>query len=154
MCDFSVITRFGFSSLCDNGIKSRSVPFTLDDAFFPIAHGGEEVPWLCVGEATAHRAKRPRAKEVLFDTLSLLPMGGEKNLEGMGEAAIQEITCKRGPIWRALSAAHRERGKPWGYGWGCYPWGQESAYQRGQYHASCEWVDPLTGLCGSVIYLW
>ena len=61
--------------------------FTLDDAFFSAVHGGEEVPWLCVGEAATHGAKRPHAKVVLFDALSLLPMGGEKNLEGMGEAA-------------------------------------------------------------------
>ena len=27
-------------------------------------------------------------REVLFDALSLLPMGGEKNLESMGEAAV------------------------------------------------------------------
>ena len=40
-----------------------------------------------VGEATTHGAKRPHAREVLFDKLSLLPMGGEKNLEGMAEAA-------------------------------------------------------------------
>ena len=39
-------------------------------------------------EAAAHGAKRPHAREVLFDALSLLPMGGEKNLEGMDEAAI------------------------------------------------------------------
>ena len=41
-----------------------------------------------MGEAAAHRAKRPHVREVLFDTLSLLPIGGEKNLEGMGEAAV------------------------------------------------------------------
>ena len=41
-----------------------------------------------MGEAAAHGAKRPHAREVLFDVLSLLPMGGEKNLEGMGEAAV------------------------------------------------------------------
>ena len=41
MCDFLMITRFGFSSLYDNGIKSRSVPFTLDDVFFPAVHGGK-----------------------------------------------------------------------------------------------------------------
>ena len=41
-----------------------------------------------MGEATAHRAKRLHAREVLFDALSLLPMGGEKNLEGMGEAVV------------------------------------------------------------------
>ena len=43
---------------------------------------------MCVGEVAVHRAKRPHAREVLFDVLSLLPMGGEKNLEGMGEATI------------------------------------------------------------------
>ena len=41
-----------------------------------------------MGEAAVHGAKRPHAREVLFDVLSLLPMGGEKNLEGMGEAAV------------------------------------------------------------------
>ena len=41
-----------------------------------------------MGEAAAHGAKRPHAREVLFDALFLLPMGGEKNFEGMGEAAI------------------------------------------------------------------
>ena len=41
-----------------------------------------------MGEAVVHRAKRPHAKEVLFNALSLLPMGGEKNLEGMGEAIV------------------------------------------------------------------
>ena len=41
-----------------------------------------------MSEATAHGAKRPHAREVLFDALSLLPMGGEKNLEGMGEATV------------------------------------------------------------------
>ena len=43
---------------------------------------------MCVGEAIAHGAKRPHIREVIFDALSLLPMGGEKNLEGMGEAAV------------------------------------------------------------------
>ena len=87
---------------------------------------------------------------------SLLSMEGRGSLIVYGWGCCpwsQETTCKRGPIWRALSAAHGERGKPWGYGWGCCPWGQESAYQRGQYHASSEWVDPLTGLCGSMVYL-
>ena len=41
-----------------------------------------------MGEAAAHGAKRPHAREILFDALFLLPMGGEKNFEGMGEAAI------------------------------------------------------------------
>ena len=43
---------------------------------------------MCVGEATAHGAKRPHTREVLFDALSLLPMGGEKNLKGIDEAAV------------------------------------------------------------------
>ena len=43
---------------------------------------------MCVGEAVAHGAKRPYAIEVLFDALSLLPIRGEKNLEGMGEAVV------------------------------------------------------------------
>ena len=43
-----------------------------------------------MGEATTHAAKRPHAREVLFDALSLLPMGGEKNFEGMGKAAVHK----------------------------------------------------------------
>ena len=45
---------------------------------------------MCVSEAIAYGAKGPHAKEVLFDMSSLLPMGGEKNLEGMGEATAHE----------------------------------------------------------------
>ena len=41
-----------------------------------------------MGKAAVHGAKRPHAREVLFDALSLLPMGREKNLESMGEAAV------------------------------------------------------------------
>ena len=44
-----------------------------------------------MGETATHGAKRPHAREVLFDMLSLLPMGGEKNLEGMGEAVIPGV---------------------------------------------------------------
>ena len=43
-----------------------------------------------MSKATAHGAKRPYAKDVLFDALSLLPMGREKNLKGMGEIAVHE----------------------------------------------------------------
>ena len=42
-------------------------------------------------EAATHKAKRLHAREVLFDAHSLLPMGGEKNLEGMGEAAVHVV---------------------------------------------------------------
>ena len=41
-----------------------------------------------MGEVAAHRAKRLDAREVLFDALSLLLMGGEKNLEGIGETSV------------------------------------------------------------------
>ena len=41
-----------------------------------------------MGKAAINGAKRSHAKGVLFDTLSLLPMGGEKNLEDMSEVAI------------------------------------------------------------------
>ena len=88
MCDFPVITRFGFSSLCDNGIKSKLVPFHFGWRVLPYYPWGKEVTWLCVGEAVAHGAKRPHAREGLFDALSLLFMGREKNLEGMGEATV------------------------------------------------------------------
>ena len=40
------------------------------------------------GQAAAHEAKRPHEREVLFDALSLLPIGGEKNLKGMGEVTV------------------------------------------------------------------
>ena len=88
MCDLLVIIRFGFRSLCDNGIRSRLVPFHFGWLVLPCCPWGEEVPWLCVGEAATHGVKRPHAREVLSDALSLLPMGGEKYLEGMGEAAV------------------------------------------------------------------
>ena len=41
-----------------------------------------------MGKVAAHGAKRPHAREVLFGVLSLLSMGGEKNLDGMGEATV------------------------------------------------------------------
>ena len=43
---------------------------------------------MCVGKATTHGAKRPHARDGLFDALSLLSMGREKNLEGMGETVV------------------------------------------------------------------
>ena len=90
MCDFPVITRFGFNSLCDNGIKLRSVPFHFGWRVLPYYPWGEEVTWLCVGKAVAHGAKRPHAREGLFDALSLLSMGREKNFKSMGEAVVHE----------------------------------------------------------------
>ena len=40
-----------------------------------------------VGKVAAHGAKRPHAREILFDALSVWPIGGEKNLYAIGEAA-------------------------------------------------------------------
>ena len=45
---------------------------------------------MCVGETATHGAKRPHEREVVFDALSLLPMGGEKNLEGMSEVVVHK----------------------------------------------------------------
>ena len=80
-------------------------PFTLDDAFFPVVHGGK------------------RFLDCVW--VRLLPMGPRGHMQ------------ERSYLMRS-SAAYGGREKPWGYGWGCCPWGQESAYQKGQYHASCE----------------
>ena len=44
-----------------------------------------------MGEVAAHGAKRPYSREVLFDALSLLSMGGEKNLESMSEAVVHGV---------------------------------------------------------------
>ena len=41
-----------------------------------------------MGEVIAHGAKRPHARKVLFDALSLLPIGGEKNIQGIGEVTV------------------------------------------------------------------
>ena len=41
-----------------------------------------------MGKAAAYGAKRPHAREVLFNMLSLLPMGGEKNFESISEAVV------------------------------------------------------------------
>ena len=64
----------------------------MDDAFFLTAHVRKKFlnyVWVRLLTA-AYRAKRPHAKEVLFDALSLLSRGGggEKNLEGMREVAV------------------------------------------------------------------
>ena len=88
---FPVITQFGFHSLCDNGIRSRSIFFHFRWRVLSCYLWGEEVPWLCMGEAAAHGVKRTHAREFLFDKFSLLPMGGEKNLEGIGEATVHRV---------------------------------------------------------------
>ena len=64
---------------------------------------------MCVGEAAVHGAKRPHAREVLFDALSLLPMEGEKNLEGMGEATVygaKSLHTREDNIMPEIGRAH------------------------------------------------
>ena len=63
-------------------------PFHFRWCILPFCPWGEEVPWLCMGEAVVCGAKRPHARDVLFAALSLLSMRGEKNFESMGEAAV------------------------------------------------------------------
>ena len=41
MCDFPVITRFGSIVFMTTIPNLGQCPFTLDDAFFPTAHGGK-----------------------------------------------------------------------------------------------------------------
>ena len=82
-----MITQFGFHSLCDNEIRSRSVAFQFGWCVLPCCPWREKVPWLCVDEAATHETKRPHAKEVLIDVFSLLPMGEGQNLKCMGEVA-------------------------------------------------------------------
>ena len=80
--------RFDFHSLYDNGIRSRLVPFHFKWHILLYCPWGEDVFWLCVGEVTAHGAKRSHAKEIIFDMFSLRPItcrGGGGTLEGMDE---------------------------------------------------------------------
>ena len=44
-----------------------------------------------MGEVAAYGAKRSLAREVLFDVFSLLPIGEEKNLEGMCDVAVYGV---------------------------------------------------------------
>ena len=97
LCDFPMIVRFGFCSLCYNGIRFRLVSFHFGWRVLSCFLWREEVLWLCVGEVDAHRAKRPHAKEVLFDAhmqkrsylmhSPCCPWGERQNVESMGEAA-------------------------------------------------------------------
>ena len=63
-------------------------PFTLDDAFFPTVHGGKRfldcvwVRLLSMGPKD-HMQKRSYLTPFLYYL-----WGGEKNLEGMGEAIV------------------------------------------------------------------
>ena len=64
-------------------------PFTLDDAFFPIAHGGKRF-LDCVWVRLLPMGPKDHMQKRSYLMRSMLPIGGEKNLKGMGEAAIHE----------------------------------------------------------------
>ena len=64
------------------------MPFTLNDAFFPAVHGGKrflDYVWVRLQpmEPRDHMQERSYLTRSLY-----CPWGGEKNLEGMSEAAI------------------------------------------------------------------
>ena len=63
-------------------------PFTLDDAFFPAAHGGERF-LDCVWVRLLPMGPRDHMQERSYLMHSLChPWGREKNLKGMGEASV------------------------------------------------------------------
>ena len=88
----------------------------------------------------------------LDDAFFPAPHGGKKFLDCVW---VRLLSMEPKNHMQKRSATHGGREKSWRYGWGCYPWGQESTYQRGQYHASCEWVDPLVVwyICDNLPYV-
>ena len=62
-------------------------PFILDDAFFPTAHGGKRF-LDCVWMRPLSIGPKDHMQERSYLTRSLLPMGEEKNLKGMGETVV------------------------------------------------------------------
>ena len=92
MCDFSVITWFDFVVFVTTMLDLGQYPFTLDDAFFPIAHEGKRfldyvwVRLLSIGPKN-HRQKRS------YLTRSPYCLWAERqNLEGIGEVAAHGTT--------------------------------------------------------------
>ena len=80
MCDFTVIIRFGFHSLCDNGIRSRSMSFHFGWRILPCCPLGEEVPWLCVGEVAVNGLKDHMQKRSYLMCSLYCPWGERKTL--------------------------------------------------------------------------
>ena len=62
-------------------------PFTLDDVFFSAAHEGKSF-LDCVWVRLLPMGPRDHMQERSYLTHSLLPMGGEENLESMSEASV------------------------------------------------------------------
>ena len=61
--------------------------FTLDDVFFPTAHEGKRF-LDCVWVRLLPMRSRDHMQERTYLTALFAAHGGEKNLEGMGEAAV------------------------------------------------------------------
>ena len=95
MCDFPVITRFGCRSLCDNRIKSRSMVFYFGWRVLPCFPWGKEVPWLCVGEAATHGAKKPHAKEAEEGNLPVHDTEQEQSVPKAPEEILKEVGAEK-----------------------------------------------------------
>ena len=83
---------------------------------------------------------------ILDDAFFPTSHGGKRSLDCVWVRLLcpwgEKTTCKKDSIWHVLFAAHKGRDKTLRVWVRLLPMGQEIAYQRGQYHASCEWVDP------------
>ena len=80
-----MITRFDFHSFCDNGVRSRSCPFTLDDAFFLVTHR-EKMFLNCVWVRLQPMRPKDRMQKRSYLTHSpCYPRGERQNLKDMGE---------------------------------------------------------------------
>ena len=85
MCDFPVIARFDFCSLCDNGVKSRSVPFHFGWRVLPCAHGGKRF-LDCMWVRLLPMGPKDHMQKRSYLTRSLCcPWGERQNFEGMDE---------------------------------------------------------------------
>ena len=87
MCDFPVIIWFGFYNLCDNKIKSRLVPFNFQWHVLPCCPWGKRF-LDCVWVRLLPMGSRDHMQERTYLTALFSAHGGEKNLEGMGEAVV------------------------------------------------------------------
>ena len=125
MRDFSVITRFGFRSLCDNGIRSKLVPF----------HFGWRIlsccPWEkrfldCVWVRLLPMGLRDHMQERSYLTNSLCYPWGERKILRVWLRLLlpmgpRDHMQERSYLTNSLCYPWG-REKPWGYGWGYCPW--------------------------------
>ena len=87
MCDFPAITRFGFRSLCDKGIKYRSVPFHFGWRVFPCCPWGKRLLNCVWVRLLPMRPKDHMQKRSYLTHSPCYPWEERQNLEGMGEVA-------------------------------------------------------------------